>query len=476
MKRIITKLTIIIILTLFFTCLLAYGADTIKLYVNGEQIASDCNPVVINNRTMVPVRSIFEKLGADVSWIGSRQQAVVQSGSTRIILTVGDKKAFVNEKTYELDSPAVVIDGRTLIPARFVSEILGYSVNWDSGTNSVHIDTSVSSSDKSQIQSVTLSSSKGNSTVVVNVKNMVTPKISYELNPTRFVADFPNTEIVGNDSKIAGGSGGVTEVRYAQHSNYSRIVIETSPDAKFEIKYTPGSMIVNINSPSASEPEINIEEILARFSHEYEMPQYTINGNPTVVIDPGHGGNDGGALSYDASGRVILREADANLAIALSVQRYLSAQGVNVVMTRTGDVSLGATQMDDLLKRSEIANSINADLFVSIHNNSFTNPSATGTEILYVSGGVANAYGITGELLANNILSPLVNTTGLSNRGLKDSPKIVVLRETKMPAVLVECAFVSNPKDRVLLMYDNPLNHIGAAIAQGILKTLSQIK
>ena len=89
---------------------------------------------------------------------------------------------------------------------------------------------------------------------------------------------------------------------------------------------------------------------------------------------------------------------------------------------------------------------------------------------------IENKYGINGENLAQNILTPLIQTTGLVNRGLKNSPKIVVLRETLMPAVLVECAFVSNPVDRKLLTDKKALDDMGYAIASGIMETISQCK
>ncbi len=206
-----------------------------------------------------------------------------------------------------------------------------------------------------------------------------------------------------------------------------------------------------------------------------KLPEIDIN-NPIIVLDPGHGGWDTGAIAYDENGEIIVCEDDANLAIALSTQKYLEAENITVIMTRTTDVALGTTQMEDLLARSKIANEVGATFFVSIHNNSFANDTATGTEILYVSGGIENKYGINGENLAQNILTPLVQTTGLVNRGLKNSPKIVVLRETLMPAVLVECAFVSNPEDRKLLTDKQAIDDMGYAIATGIMETLSQCK
>ena len=466
-----TVFLIVIVLAMLFS-MTATAAEPIKLIVDGECIVTDVDPVVINNRTLVPLRSIFEKLGATVEWINIKQQAVVRTSNTNIILAVGDSRAHVNEKIYELDTPPVIINSRTFVPVRFISEILGYIVEWDGANNAVVINSTPANAGGSQINRVSFTSKDNTSIVTVDMKTFVTPKVSREHNPTRFVMDFPNTVINGGDAKITGNGSGVTEVRYAQHPNFARVVIETSPDAKFDIKYTGTSVIVSVQC----EMSIDIEAFLSRFQPTYPMPSYTINGDPLIVIDAGHGGKDTGAIGYDSNGVKAVLEKNANLAIAKSVYKYLTAQGVRVIMTRTEDTGFADTQKEDLLARCSIANDANADLFVSIHNNSFTNSKATGTEILYVSGGSANRFGITGEALAENVLTPLVQTTGIANRGLKDSPKIVVLKETKMPAILIECAFVSNPTDRLLLTYDNPLDNIGGAIASGILKTLSQIK
>jgi len=193
-----------------------------------------------------------------------------------------------------------------------------------------------------------------------------------------------------------------------------------------------------------------------------------------VVIDAGHGGYDSGAIGYDEDGEPVVYESKANLAIALAVQKYLEDANVSVIMTRTKDVAMGSTEMDDLLARSEIANNSGATFFVSIHNNSFTSETASGTDILYADTENKIYDGITSKELAENIIEPLVKATGLSDRGIKDSPMMVVLRTTTMPSVLIETAFVSNPEDRKVLLDQDSIDDIGYAIAQGIVKSLKE--
>lgn len=483
------KIKVLFLLLTTFILLFAvnvYAKNNTKLFLDGKEVKTDVAPETVNNRVMVPVRSIFEELGADVTWIGSRKQVIIKSISTRIVLNVDKTKAYVDDKSFELDVAPMIIDGRTMIPVRFVSETLGYDVEWDSKANAVHINKPKVTKKEPLIQRVTVSELSSSSKVVVTVKDMKRPTISYASNPTRFIADFPGTSIVGGDSRKQMNNDDITEVRYAVHPDYARVVIETPGESEFDVRYTSDSMIITVRTEKKSDKTDVVKD---ENDQEYEdeedipdvkipdikLPEIDIN-NPIIVIDPGHGGWDTGAVAYDENGKIIVSEADANLAIALSTQKYLEDEGITVIMTRTTDVALGITQMEDLLARSYIANEVGATFFVSIHNNSFSNDTATGTEILYVSGGIENKFGINGENLAQNILTPLIQTTGLVNRGLKNSPKIVVLRETLMPAVLVECAFVSNPVDRKLLTDSKALDDMGYAIASGIMETLSQCK
>ena len=193
-------------------------------------------------------------------------------------------------------------------------------------------------------------------------------------------------------------------------------------------------------------------------------------GTPVVVIDAGHGGRDPGAVGRDENGNIVLQEKDVCLNIAVKVQNLLQAQGVSVIMTRSTDIALGDTQQDDLSKRAEIANNSPACLFVSIHNNAFTNDAANGTCVLYAGLESVGDYGISGKELAQNLQNELINALGLYNRGIVESPGIAVLRKTVMPAALVECAFITNPSDRQVLATRQ--DDMAIAISNAIVKSL----
>lgn len=114
-------------------------ANTIDLVVNDEALTLDVTPNIINDRTLVPVRGIFEHLGAQVEWESETSTAVMQSDTAEIRVTIGSDKAYVNGEEYTLDVPAQLVESRTLVPVRFIAEALGALVGWNSDTQTVVI-------------------------------------------------------------------------------------------------------------------------------------------------------------------------------------------------------------------------------------------------------------------------------------------------------------------------------------------------
>jgi|GEM_PF-3371586 hypothetical protein len=107
--------------------------------IDGKAVSFDVQPVMVNSRVMVPFRKIFEALGAQVSWDASTRTATGTKGGTVVTLVIDSTQASVNGETKILDSPAIIMDGRTLVPARFISESLGYNVQWDNSSRTVVI-------------------------------------------------------------------------------------------------------------------------------------------------------------------------------------------------------------------------------------------------------------------------------------------------------------------------------------------------
>lgn len=174
-----------------------------------------------------------------------------------------------------------------------------------------------------------------------------------------------------------------------------------------------------------------------------------------IVIDPGHGGRDPGAIGPDG-----LREKDIALAISKRLVAHLTPE-IQAVLTRASDKHLGASKKADLAARARLANQAQANCFISIHCNSAGNSVATGIETF------ALGPGGQGEKLARFIQAELIRETELADRGVKFA-NFKVLRDTAMPAVLAELGFVSNPAEEKLLR--NPIwqDKAAQAIAKGV--------
>ena len=114
-------------------------ANEIKVTLNGKALSFDVPPQIIDGRTLVPLRVIFEALGATVDWNGNTQTVTAVKGNTNISLRIGGNMLTKNGVNIALDVPAQIINGRTLVPARAVAESFGAKVDWDSGSRTVII-------------------------------------------------------------------------------------------------------------------------------------------------------------------------------------------------------------------------------------------------------------------------------------------------------------------------------------------------
>lgn len=111
----------------------------VQVYINNVKQSYDQPAVIENGRTLVPLRGIFESLGATVNWDGKKNLVTAKQGGTTISLKVGSKSPMVNGKVVPIDVPAKVTNGRTLVPLRFVSESLGATVKYDGTKKAIYI-------------------------------------------------------------------------------------------------------------------------------------------------------------------------------------------------------------------------------------------------------------------------------------------------------------------------------------------------
>lgn len=180
-----------------------------------------------------------------------------------------------------------------------------------------------------------------------------------------------------------------------------------------------------------------------------------------VYINPGHD------IDYD-SGAVGngMREADVALSIGKKLASLLISKGISVKVLQSDNLFYDSSYKDREVSVVEDANSWDADIFVSIHCNAFSNPNARGTETLYFPGSS------NGKNLASEIHGKILGRLPLIDRGIKERPDLIVLKRTDMPAVLVETAFITNYEDSELLR--NRQDDFALVISEGILSFLGE--
>lgn len=115
------------------------NSSALQVILNGSKLDFDVAPVILEGRTLVPLRGIFNAMGVNVNWDGKNQIVTAQSEDITINLPIGSKAPKVNNVIVPLDVPATIIDGRTLVPVRFISESLGAIVRWDESTKTIYI-------------------------------------------------------------------------------------------------------------------------------------------------------------------------------------------------------------------------------------------------------------------------------------------------------------------------------------------------
>ena len=181
-----------------------------------------------------------------------------------------------------------------------------------------------------------------------------------------------------------------------------------------------------------------------------------------IVLDPGHGGSDSGAI-----GPTGVMEKSVTLRVANELKRLLVKEGAEVYMTRSADIEVSkkrakATDIEELQARCDVANEKNADIFVSIHMDSFTSSAAHGTTGYYYSLGDKRS-----RQLADKIRVALIDQLGTQSRGTQ-SCNFYVVKHTDMPATLVEVAFISNESEEKLMDSEDGICKAAQGIADGI--------
>ncbi|MCR2044025.1 N-acetylmuramoyl-L-alanine amidase [Anaerosalibacter massiliensis] len=177
-----------------------------------------------------------------------------------------------------------------------------------------------------------------------------------------------------------------------------------------------------------------------------------------IIVDPGHGGKDSGTIGINNS-----FEKNINLDISKKLSKRLKLMGYKVILTRNTDEYVDNNQ------RANLANRKKAKVFISIHCNSVENNSnANGVQVLYYPSEKNNNDVPGNELLAQTILDEVLKSTKANNKGIVERKDLIVLNQTNMPAMIVECGFLSNEDEANLLEANKYQNKIVDGIINGL--------
>ena len=474
-----------------------YNGEFYSLVVNNQIIDPPLAPIIFNDRALVPVREIFEEVGAEVDYINETQTVEVKGDNTDVKLRINDNVAYINgAKTKIPDNvvPKLISkvggETKTMVPVRFISESIGLDVEFDSGDGAILIESDgYTLADETPMQeyaepepepepepelyitdvSCNITSSE-TACVTVTTDGAIDNYDDFVLqSPQRLVVDIPGAKLSGVDENTTVGAAGVSAVRVGSNDERARIVLDMRNLKTYTVTQTSDNTL-EINTVSATPKQ----EVITEGVKNEIKATVTQNSNYTarssedmlIVLDAGHGGSDSGAVG-ELDGEPVY-EKELTLQITKRVRDILEGAGYNVSLTREGDT------LPSLTERPAQANAENAALFISIHINSADASEAHGTEVYYAEENNDDGYGVTSETFAENVLERMLKYMQSVSRGVKTAEHAVT-RRCNMPAVLAEVGFISNPEEVYLMTTDEYQQKAAQGIAEGIILTLREV-
>jgi N-acetylmuramoyl-L-alanine amidase len=499
-----TSLLFVAIVMLFLSAGIANAATTVqlkpKLILDGKTLQPKVPPVIIDKYVMVPVRIVSENMGYTVGYDSTKKQVTVSDGAKDVQMTLNKATAYVDGKAQTMGIAPQIKSNNVLIPLRFLGDSLDIQVMWDNqikaafvyssgNTNTGNTDVSDTKPPEGGMIGNLPDGSNSDDTVppadgmignlpdkptdpgpvlpsvppqvaghihevryepdavVLKYDGLVTPSVTKLDFPNRVVVDLPSADFTSDflpalpadpalgkqGEMLVTSDAALTKIRYSLYADNPRTL-------RFVLDLNQPWDYTILNNTTTGELRIDLKQ------PEPDKSLYT------VVLDAGHGGKDPGAKGI--SGRF---EKEFNLIIVRKVQALLANDDrIKLVLTRSGDTY---PTLDD---RVNLANSIGADLFISVHANSYY-ASTNGTETYYTR---ANSLSF-----AKLMHSLMVQATGLKDNHVRQAG-FKVIKYTTMPAILLEAGYLSNTVDEPRLWTAALQDRVAAAIAKGIKQQL----
>ncbi|MEB3101335.1 N-acetylmuramoyl-L-alanine amidase [Ferviditalea candida] len=461
---------------------------SIEIFVNGEKIESQHSPLIADQTVLMPLDAIRTGFGAQADWSQTSGSIAIRRSQVSMEMSVGRKEASVSGQSFEMDEAPRAVNGTVYVPARFTGGKLGAKVTWDALNRSLYIFVndrkvqieSVNESPASQAGKESAASDGGDAgsgsgnkdgqailsgnrketpssfsitqisrpekpfvvqsiqsvgdQIVLQADAPLSSNVFGLSDPNRIVMDLPygrfaeqlNGQKAGTSGEIPTNHPLISKIRYAVFSvipSTIRIVIDLKQPAEYKVV--------------ADDTRHRL--ILSLRTHMYK-----------VVVDAGHGGRDPGSTGVGGTD-----EKQFTLSLAQKVNQYLEAEPLlEPFMTRTDDSTVS---LDD---RVDFANRMQADLFVSVHANIYeTNSAIRGGETYYSR---SDSLPLA-QILHRSVLA----ATGFPDRGVRQEDYRVI-KNTTMPAALLEVGYFSNPSDEAQMLKADVQDRIARSIVEGI--------
>jgi N-acetylmuramoyl-L-alanine amidase len=480
MKKIPYLILIAVGLTILFhlSSALAQSSE-IKILMDNKPLELDVLSIMEDNQIFIPARNIVDALGGRITWFPTLKLLTINIDNHIVRLVIDEFSLEMDGKKIPLKTPAKVIDNRVMLPLEVIKIITPVEVEWDNQAKTLSINTiNTINTIRPYLLKVRSYSDPDKTRIVIDLSEKTEFKANNLTNPDEIFIDIIGSILKLEDTfkEIEINDGILKTVKIAQsNEEITRVVFDLYQEVKYNIfsLTDPDRVVIDIFRPEKkSEP---LFETLPPKPEEKPVLEPKVTGKRVVIIDPGHGGSDPGAI-----GPTGLKESEVNLKVALHLEELLKKAGIPTYLTRYKDDFIS------LEGRTNFANQKNGFIFVSIHANSTLNnrPTAIGTETFVLNSKYIGASAkdvadrenrasrahpevdtdlasIIGDLeesanikysfdFADIVQKELLKYLKLENRGVKQAP-FVVLKGVNMAAVIVEIAFISNPQEEKLL-------------------------
>lgn len=488
------KIFYIILITALFAILFLFSStfaqsSEIKILLDNKPLETVVPSVIENDRLFVSARNVVEALGGRITWFPALKLMTVNINGHTTRLVIDDPSLEIDGKVISLEMPARILDNRVMIPLEVIKIIAEVDIKWENQTKTLFINTI-----RPYLLEVRSYSHPDKTRVVIDLSEKTEFRADKLINPDRIFIDIMGSiaKLEDTSKQIKIDDGVIKTVRTAQfNEEITRIVFDLYQEARYELfsLIEPDRVVIDIFK---SGEEAAISETLPAKPEEKPTPGPEITGKRVVIIDPGHGGKDPGAI-----GPTGLKEKEVTLGIALYLEKLLKNAGISTYLTRSKD------EFVYLENRTNFANQKNGFVFVSLHANSVLNhrPSAEGIETFVLSSKYIGASArdvadrenrasrahpdldtdlakIIADLeesanikysldFAEIIQKKLAKYLKLENRGVKQAP-FVVLKGANMVAVIIEVGFISNPKEEKLLKTNKFRENAAQALFEAI--------